>query len=95
MNATSTMWDESVGALRRWKDALTGLCSRHGFYRSRHHRMIAGVCGGLAERFEVPVSLVRFVFVLIALPGFLHAALLYLALAFLMPETAELSPYSS
>jgi phage shock protein PspC (stress-responsive transcriptional regulator) len=57
--------------------------------------MIGGVCGGLAERFDLPVSIVRFAFVLLALPGFVHAALLYVALAYLMPQTDELSPYSS
>jgi phage shock protein PspC (stress-responsive transcriptional regulator) len=95
MNTTSTLWDESVGLLRRWKDALTRLSARHGFYRSRRHRLIAGVCGGLAERFDVPVSLVRLVFVLVALPGFVHAALFYVALAYLMPQSDELDAYSS
>jgi phage shock protein PspC (stress-responsive transcriptional regulator) len=57
--------------------------------------MVSGVCGGLAERFDVPVSLVRFVFVLVALPGFVHALLLYIALAYLMPKSDELSPHTS
>ena len=32
-------------------------------YRSRTDRMIAGVCGGLAEYFDMDVSLVRLIFV--------------------------------
>ncbi len=51
-------------------------------------RKIAGVCGGLAEQFELPVTLVRAGFVLFTiLPG-LHAAgvIAYLVLWFLMPE---------
>ena len=36
-------------------------------YRSLNHRMIAGVCGGLAEYFGTDVSLVRLLFVGIGL----------------------------
>ena len=36
-------------------------------YRSLNHRMIAGVCGGLAEYFDLDYSLMRLVFVGIAL----------------------------
>lgn len=39
-------------------------------YRSRRHRMIAGVCGGIAEYFGWDPALVRLVTVLsILLPG--------------------------
>lgn len=39
-------------------------------YRSRRHRMIAGVCGGIAEHFGWDPSLVRLVAVVsILLPG--------------------------
>jgi len=36
-------------------------------YRSLSQKMIAGVCGGLAEYFDLDVSLVRLVFVGIAI----------------------------
>lgn len=44
--------------------------------RSRHHRMIAGVVGGLAEYFGMDVTLARILYVLIsifsaAFPGIL------------------------
>ncbi|WP_062431947.1 PspC domain-containing protein [Herbidospora daliensis] len=32
-------------------------------HRSREHKMIAGVCGGLAERFNMPPTVVRLLFV--------------------------------
>ena len=38
-------------------------------YRSRDERMIAGVCGGLAEYFEIDATLVRLLFVATALLG--------------------------
>ncbi|HHV78839.1 MAG TPA: PspC domain-containing protein [Firmicutes bacterium] len=38
-------------------------------YRSRHNKVIAGVCGGLAEYFGVDVVVVRLIWVLLALMG--------------------------
>ncbi len=38
-------------------------------YRSEDDRMIAGVCGGLAEYFNIDSSIVRLIFVLIVLYG--------------------------
>ena len=31
-------------------------------YRSRSHRMVAGVCGGLAEYFNVDATMIRVLF---------------------------------
>lgn len=65
-------------------------------YRSRHDRMIAGVCGGLAEYFEIDPSLVRLLFVgalFVGAPGVLPA---YIVMALVVPETTvdELAPVS-
>ncbi|MEW9530466.1 PspC domain-containing protein [Microbispora sp. NPDC049125] len=39
-------------------------------YRSRRHKVIAGVCGGIGERFGMPPTLVRVLFLLSCLlPG--------------------------
>lgn len=38
-------------------------------YRSKNDRMIAGVCGGLAEYFGVDPTLVRLLFVIFLLAG--------------------------
>lgn len=40
-------------------------------YRSRKHKMISGVCGGLAEQTGIPVTVVRLFTVLAAviIPG--------------------------
>jgi phage shock protein C len=54
--------------------------------RSSRHKMIAGVCGGIAEYFEVDPTIVRVAYVLIsilsaAFPGILA----YIVLMFVMP----------
>ncbi len=38
-------------------------------YRSRQHSMIAGVCGGLAEYFDVDPVLIRIIAVILLFPG--------------------------
>ncbi|HEC21353.1 MAG TPA: PspC domain-containing protein [Chloroflexi bacterium] len=54
-------------------------------YRSRTERMIAGVCGGLAEYLNVDPVLIRLAFVLVTLSNG-AGLLLYLILALIMPE---------
>ncbi|MBN1197118.1 MAG: PspC domain-containing protein [Candidatus Aminicenantes bacterium] len=55
--------------------------------RSRRNRMIAGVCGGLAEYFDMDPTVVRLLYVVVsvmsvAFPG----VLVYLILWIIMPE---------
>lgn len=53
--------------------------------RSRDHKVIAGVCGGLAERFGLTPTAVRLIFVLSCiLPG--PQFLIYIALWVLIPK---------
>ncbi len=52
--------------------------------RSSNDRMISGVCGGLAEYFNVDNAIVRLVFVLAVLSGI--SPLVYLVLWIVMPE---------
>ncbi len=61
--------------------------ARAGLQRSRSNRMIAGVCGGLAQWLGWDPTLVRVLFVLVsifsaAFPGIL----VYVVLWILMPE---------
>lgn len=56
-------------------------------YRSRTDKKIAGVCGGLGEYMGVDATVLRVVFVLLALPGGLPGILLYLILWLVMPES--------
>ena len=41
--------------------------NRHQLYRSRHERIIAGICGGLAECFGLEVSRIRLALLLLIL----------------------------
>ena len=57
--------------------------------RSRANRMIAGVCGGIAEYFDLDPTVVRAIYVVgsivsVAFPGIL----VYLVLWFVIPEAA-------
>jgi phage shock protein C len=53
--------------------------------RSREHRLIAGVCGGLAEWWGKDPTLVRILFVLVGALPFLSGILVYLVLWILIP----------
>lgn len=60
--------------------------------RSQHNKMIAGVMGGIAQRFDWDVSIVRILFVLLsiasaAFPG----VLVYLVLWIIMPKEQQTS----
>jgi len=55
--------------------------------RSRHDRMIAGVCGGIARRFGWNSTLVRVLYVLASIMSAAFPGLLvYLILWLLIPE---------
>ncbi len=56
-----------------------------GLYRSRHHHIIAGVAGGLAERFNVPVWLMRLIWIILLLPGGIPGLVPYLVLWIVIP----------
>ncbi|MEU5697122.1 PspC domain-containing protein [Actinosynnema sp. NPDC020468] len=56
--------------------------------RSRNDRMVAGVCGGVAQLLGVDAALLRIVLVAATLFGFGTGALLYLAAWILVPEEA-------
>ena len=59
-------------------------------YRSRRHRMIAGVCGGLAERYDWDPSAVRLMFALLMfVPIPTHIALVYIVMWIVLPEAPE------
>jgi phage shock protein C len=58
--------------------------------RSETDRMIAGVCGGVAEYFSVDPTLVRVVFVLLAVFGG-GGLIVYAAMWLLVPPASEVT----
>jgi phage shock protein C len=57
------------------------------WYRSSRDRMIAGVCGGLAQQFGVPATVIRLAFVLMTIFSLgLLGPLIYLVLWIVMPS---------
>jgi phage shock protein C len=54
-------------------------------YRSKANRQIAGVCGGLAEYFNVDAILIRVLFVLLAVLGG-SGLVLYVAMWIIVPK---------
>lgn len=59
-------------------------------YRSESNRMIAGVCGGIAEYFDIDPTLVRLGFVLFCLAGG-SGVPVYLIAAIVIPKKTELA----
>jgi phage shock protein C len=61
--------------------------------RSRPERKIAGVCGGLAQYFDLDVSLVRLLCIFIALAtGICPGVVTYLLAWIIVPSEPELKP---
>jgi phage shock protein PspC (stress-responsive transcriptional regulator) len=57
-------------------------------YRSRTDRKLAGVCGGLAQYFNTDATLMRVLFVVLALLGG-PGLVIYLVLWIVVPEEPE------
>lgn len=71
--------------MRRTDHGKHGDITMSTLARSRDHRMIAGVCGGLGERFGISPNIVRLIFVISCLlPG--PQFIIYIVLWIIMPE---------
>ncbi len=57
-------------------------------YRSRHDRVISGVCSGLAEYFSIDVILVRILWIIITFFGGI-GLFIYIAAVIIIPENRE------
>ncbi len=55
-------------------------------YRSRNQKMVSGVCGGLAEYFEIDVSVVRVLWVVGTLLSVGFGILVYIVMLIIFPE---------
>ena len=65
--------------------SFDGRAVTRGWVRRRDGKMIAGVCTGLAQEFDVPVTVLRLAFVLGTLFGGGVGILIYLVLWVVMP----------
>jgi phage shock protein PspC (stress-responsive transcriptional regulator) len=61
----------------------------HEWTRSEHGKMIAGVCAGLAEQFDISVTVVRLAFVLASLFSAGTGILVYVILWIVMPSAED------
>jgi len=59
--------------------------STRKLYRSKTDRKVAGVCGGLAQYFNIDATLIRVLFVVLAVFGG-AGLVLYLALWIIVPK---------
>ena len=62
------------------------MATNRGLYRSRRNRVIAGVAGGMAERFGLPVWLMRLLWLLLLLPGGIPGLVPYVILWVIIPS---------
>lgn len=63
------------------------MMERRRLYRSQSNKMIAGVCSGIARYFNIDPTIVRIIFVILALAGG-PGLLLYLILWLVIPSEA-------
>jgi len=57
-------------------------------YRSNSNRMLAGVCGGIAEYFNIDPTIVRVIWIIASVFGF-AGVVVYIAGAFIIPEKPD------
>jgi phage shock protein C len=59
---------------------------RQALRRSKNNRVVAGVCGGLAEFFGVSTFWFRLAFLLALIPGGVPGILVYLIMMMIVPS---------
>ena len=65
----------------------------HTLYRTENnHKMLCGVCGGIAEYFDIDPTLVRLGWVVASLGTFSIGFWAYLLCALLLPRKSDLFP---
>jgi phage shock protein C len=63
-------------------------------YRSRTQRMVAGVCGGLAEYFNIDTTVIRVLFLVLSLFGG-SGLVIYVVMWILVPDASKAPPATS
>jgi phage shock protein C len=57
-------------------------------YRSRNQRILAGICGGLAEYFNVDATLIRVLFLVLAVFGG-TGLVIYVVMWLIVPDVSK------
>lgn len=57
-------------------------------YRSRNRRMVAGVCGGLADYFDIDPTVIRVLFLILAVFGG-SGLVVYLVMWIVVPDASK------
>jgi len=66
---------------------------RRRLARSARYKMIAGVCGGIAEYFDLDPTIVRIAYVLVSIVSIAFPGILaYIVLMFVMPAPDSTAP---
>ncbi|MCX7745702.1 MAG: PspC domain-containing protein [Clostridia bacterium] len=56
-------------------------------YRSSHDKIIAGVCGGIAEYFRIDPTILRVITIIVSLPSMGLGLMVYIAALILIPKS--------
>ncbi|AIF44137.1 MULTISPECIES: PspC domain-containing protein [Virgibacillus] len=59
-------------------------------YRSSNQRMVAGILGGIAEYFNVDVTILRLIFIILLFFSAFTFAFVYLIAIFIIPNEREI-----
>jgi phage shock protein PspC (stress-responsive transcriptional regulator) len=62
------------------------LSGMNNIYRSRNNRLIAGICGGIGEYFNIDPAIIRLVWILASFASIGLGLIVYLILIFVFPE---------
>lgn len=60
------------------------------FYKMRRNRMISGVLAGLSDRWDLDVTLVRFIFAIFTIANFGLGIIIYIILAYILPTKEDI-----
>ena len=59
------------------------------FYKLNHRRLVSGVLAGLADKFDISVALLRFLFILFIFSSAFWAVVIYFLLDAILPYKKE------
>jgi phage shock protein C len=82
----SPQWDDKCLGIHR--ERAGAMEEPRKLYRSQTQRMVAGVCGGLAEYFNIDATVMRVLFLILAVFGG-SGIVLYLVMWIFVPDASK------